>query len=57
MDALPEFINGRPNISGAKSTIENAVLARDQQVFLPESRLDFGRILAGATIACTCISR
>ncbi len=45
MTALPEYIEGLPNISGAEADVGRAVAAgRDRPVFLAESRIDFGRV-------------
>jgi len=45
MSQLPEYVDGLPNICGAEREIERAIAAaKDKPVFLPESRIDFGRI-------------
>src|SRR5512135_664254 len=45
MTQLPEYIDGLPNICGAESEIERTIdAARGRPVFLPDSRIDFGRI-------------
>jgi hypothetical protein len=50
MEPLPELVNGLPNICGSEATIETAVSARHGPAFVPESRIDFGRIRGGAAI-------
>lgn len=45
MTALPETVDGLPNLCGAETEIERAVAAgRGKPVFLPDSGVDFGRI-------------
>ena len=45
MGDLPETVDGLPNISGAEAEVERAIAAAaGRPVFLPESRIDFGRI-------------
>jgi len=45
MTQLPEYVDGLPNICGAEAQIDRAIAAaKDKPVFLPESRIDFGRI-------------
>ncbi len=45
MSQLPEYVDGLPNICGAEREVERAIAAaKDKPVFLPESRIDFGRI-------------
>ena len=45
MTQLPEYVDGLPNICGAEAEIDRAIAAaKDKPVFLPESRIDFGRI-------------
>ncbi len=45
LPALPEYVDGLPNICGAELEIEGAIAAaRDRQVFLPDSGIDFGSI-------------
>ncbi len=45
MPQLPEYVDGLPNICGAEAEIDRAIAAaQDKPVFLPESRIDFGRI-------------
>jgi hypothetical protein len=52
MDALPESVNGLPNLSGWESRIEQvAHVGRDRSAFLAESRVEFGRIRSAAAIA------
>jgi hypothetical protein len=48
--ALPEYVDGVPNLSGAQSLIARATAA-GSPAFLPDSRIDFGRIRAGFAIA------
>lgn len=52
MSQLPEYVHGLPNICGSESLVEETLrAARDQPVFLPESRIDFGRIRAACAVA------
>ena len=52
MSQLPEYVDGLPNICGAESLVEEALRAgRDRPVFLPESRVDFGRIRSACAVA------
>ncbi|HRF64269.1 MAG TPA: glycosyl hydrolase family 57, partial [Candidatus Competibacter sp.] len=52
MSQLPEYIDGLPVICGSESLVEDTMRAgRDRPVFLPESRVDFGRIRAACAIA------
>ena len=52
MSQLPEYVDGLPNICGAESLVEEALCAgRDRPVFLPESRVDFGRIRSACAVA------
>ncbi len=45
MTQLPEYVDGLPNICGSEGEIERAIAAaKGKPVFLPESRIDFGRI-------------
>ena len=45
MSQLPEYIDGLPNISGYENEIARTIAdAQGRPVFLPESRIDFGRI-------------
>jgi len=49
-DALPEYINGIPNIAGSEETIRQ-IMARSQPRLDTDSRIDFSRIRAGAACA------
>ncbi|HUC85013.1 MAG TPA: hypothetical protein VL970_07470 [Candidatus Acidoferrales bacterium] len=52
MTDLPEYVDGLPNLSGAEQEIDGWLqAARGQPVFLPESRIDFGRIRSAFAIA------
>ncbi len=52
MSQLPEYVDGLPNICGSEPLVEETLRAsRGQPVFLPESRIDFGRIRAACAIA------
>lgn len=52
MSELPEYIEGLPNIAGQEDRIEAALKAsQDQDVFRPESPIDFGSIQSAAAIA------
>jgi hypothetical protein len=52
MSDLPEYIGGLPNISGAESEVAAALRAsRGKPVFLPDSRIDFGRIQSAFAVA------
>ncbi len=52
MSQLPEYVDGLPNICGSEPLVEETLCAaRNQPVFLPESRIDFGRIRAACSIA------
>jgi len=52
MSELPEYIDQRPNISGAEPEIESAIKAgRSKPAFLPESRIDFNNINSAFAIA------
>jgi len=43
MNTLPEYLDGRLNLSGSESLIEQTLReSRGRAVFLPESRIDFG---------------
>jgi hypothetical protein len=45
MAQLPEYIDGLPNICGQEGEIERVIAeAQGRPVFLPDSRIDFGRI-------------
>src|SRR5690348_3949149 len=48
--ALPEYVNGLPNLCGAEPLVARAA-AGGAPVFLPESRIDFSRVRAGFAIA------
>src|SRR3989442_11135227 len=50
MTELPEYIDGLPNISGSEAQLESVLRAR-HPVFLPDSRIDFGRINSAFAIA------
>ena len=48
MSEGPEFIDGRPNISGWEREREEATRrGRDRAIFLHESEIDFGRARGG----------
>ncbi len=52
MSQIPEYVDGLPNLSGEERLIEETMQrAEGQPVFLPESRVDFGRIRSAASIA------
>jgi hypothetical protein len=52
MSELPETIDGLPNLSGAEHLIAGTIAAsRDRAVFLPDSRIDFGRIRSACAVA------
>src|SRR6266436_972921 len=52
MNELPEYIDHRLNISGSEPLIASTLRgSRDQKVFLPESRIDFGNIKSAFAIA------
>ena len=52
MSSLPEYVDGLPNVCGSEHLVEETLRAsRAQPVFLPESRIDFGRIRAASAIA------
>lgn len=45
MSPLPETLDGLPNLCGSESHIRGVIdAARGRPVFLPESRIDFGRV-------------
>jgi hypothetical protein len=48
--ALPEYIDGLPNICGSEELIADAV-GRPGPLYLPESGIDFGRIRSAFSIA------
>ncbi len=50
MHALPDIIDGQPNICGAEEQVAEA-LSRRSPVFLPESRIDFSSIQSAFSIA------
>ena len=42
---LPESLNGLPNFCGAEQQVESVIQSsRGKRVFLPQTRIDFGRI-------------
>jgi hypothetical protein len=50
--ALPEYVDGLPNIAGSEALIESAIAeSRARPVFLHESRIPFDRIRSAAAIA------
>ena len=52
MKNLPEYIDGLPNLSGSEPELKSMLDAgHSQPVFLPESRIDFGRIRSAFAIA------
>jgi hypothetical protein len=52
MSELPEYIDGRPNISGSETMIESAIRERqDNAIYLPESGIDFGGVRSACAIA------
>lgn len=52
MRPIPESIEGLPNISGSEPDIEETIRrCQDRPVFLPDSRIDFGRVRSAAAIA------
>jgi hypothetical protein len=52
MSALPEYVDGLPNLSGSEPLIERAIAeARDRPVFLADSRVGFDRIRSACAIA------
>ena len=52
MTALPEYINGTPNIAGAEQEIDKAIrAAAGKPVVKPDSTIDFGRIKSAFAIA------
>ncbi len=45
MNQLPEYVDGLPNLCGSEGVIDRAIAAaKDQPVFLPDSRIEFGSI-------------
>ncbi len=52
MTALPEYVNGTPNIAGSEKEIDKAIRAAAKKpVFKPDSTIDFGRIKSAFAIA------
>ena len=52
MTELAEYIDSRPNISGAETQVQAALRANQgKPVFLPDSRIDFGRINSAFAVA------
>jgi hypothetical protein len=52
VNALPEYIDGLPNLSGGEALVERTIeAARGHPVFLAESRIDFDRIRSACAIA------
>ena len=52
MNTLPEYLDGRLNLSGSESLIEQTIReSRGRAVFLPESRIDFGGSQSAFAIA------
>jgi hypothetical protein len=52
MSTLEELVDGLPNISGAESEIEQVIAEhRGRPVYLPESRIDFGRVRSAYAVA------
>ena len=52
MPALPEYVDGLPNLSGSEELIERTIAdARDRPVFLGDSRIAFERIRSACAIA------
>jgi len=52
MTALPEYVNGTPNIAGSEKEIDKAIrAAAGKPVFKPDSTIDFGRIKSAFAIA------
>ena len=52
MNILPEYLDGRLNLSGSESLIEQTIReSRGRAVFLPESRIDFGGSQSAFAIA------
>ena len=45
MNNIPEYVDGLPDLSGSENELDAAIAAaRGWKIFLPESRIDFGRI-------------
>jgi hypothetical protein len=52
MDALPEYVDGLPNIAGHEQEIAAAIAAASgRELYRPEGRIDFGRIKSACAIA------
>jgi hypothetical protein len=51
MSTLPDSIDDLPNICGSEAVIEAAVGGRPECVFLPDTRVDVGRIRAASAVA------
>ncbi|MFH1024919.1 MAG: glycosyl hydrolase family 57 [Planctomycetota bacterium] len=52
MNELPEYVDGLPNISGREDVVDRVIReSRHAPVFLPESRIDFGRVRSCCAIA------
>lgn len=52
MSALPEYIDGLPNICGSEKEVEKAIKASaKKEAFRPASRIDFGSIKSAFAIA------
>ncbi len=52
MPEIPEYVDGLLNLSGAEPLVEKTLAAAaSRPVFLPDSRIDFGKIRAAAAIA------
>ena len=50
--AIPESVDGLPTIAGHEADLEKAIRdAASQEVFRPESKIDFGRIKSACAIA------
>jgi len=50
--ALPEYVDGIPNIAGQEAALDEAIAAAAKtEVFRPEGKIDFGRIKAACAIA------
>ena len=52
MNDLPEYIDRLPNICGSERQLDTAIQShRGKPIYLPESRIDFGRIRSAFAIA------
>jgi hypothetical protein len=52
MNRSPEHTHGLPNLCGSEVLIDQTIAeGRDRPVFLPQSRIDFGRIRSACAIA------